>query len=246
MSSQEGGSQPDGNGAKFKDPFVTDAVFGISLPPSSNILAPSNPELESPQYGLYDEIGPLDIYPIPTPHYATSATPSTRYAESPGAFSISSTATSMTSYSPATAISKPAYRVRQVSPLESRPPVSRHRTPDEPSIRTTHGLSTVRESSTSSSSASTVVTETGKVEARKQLPATHKLCRIKICVSVCGEISYGCSDQAVLAQSLSCTYVEYSYHIQRAEARNNTGRSKAKRHTTLEYVTNSGPSSKSE
>ncbi|KAF3042516.1 hypothetical protein E8E11_007577 [Didymella keratinophila] len=171
MSSQEGGSQADGNAAKFKDPFVTDAVFGISLPPSSNILAPSNPELESPQHGLYDDIGPLDIYPVPTPHHATTATPSTRYAESPGAFSISSTATSMTSYSPATAISKSVYRVRQVSPLESRPPVSRHRAPEEPNIRSTHGLSTVRESSTSSSSTSTVVAETGKAEVKKQLPA---------------------------------------------------------------------------
>ncbi|KAF3045439.1 hypothetical protein E8E12_004045 [Didymella heteroderae] len=172
MSSQEGASQFDGNPAKFKDPFVTDSVFGISLPPSSNVLAPSNPELESPHHGLYDEIGPLDIYPVPTPHYATSATPSTRYTESPGAFSTSSTATSMTSYSPATAISKSGYRVRQVSPLESRPPVSRNRAPEEPSIRTTHGLSTVRESSTSSSSASTVVAETGKMEtAKQQLPA---------------------------------------------------------------------------
>ncbi|KAF1933979.1 uncharacterized protein M421DRAFT_157 [Didymella exigua CBS 183.55] len=171
MSSHEGGQHADGNAAKFKDPFVTDSVFGISLPPSSNILARSDPERESPQHGLYDKIGPLDIYPIPTPQYTSSATPSTRYAESPGAFSISSTATSMTSYSPATALPKSSYRVRQVSPLETRPPVSRHRAPEEPSVRTTHGLSTVRESPTSSSSASTVVAETGKAEmAKKQLP----------------------------------------------------------------------------
>ena len=171
MSSQEGAQQAEGNPGGFKDPFA-ESVFGISLPPSSTILARSEPELESPQHGLYDNIGPLDIYPVPTPQYAVSATPSTRHADSPGAFSISSAATSMTSYSPATALSKSSYRVRQVSPLESRPPVSRHKAPEEPSIRTTHGLSTVRESSTSSSSASTVVVDAGKADlAKKQLPA---------------------------------------------------------------------------
>lgn len=171
MSSIEGAQQAERNLGDFKDPFM-ESVFGISLPPTSNILARSEPELESPGSGLYDDIGPLDIYPVPTPQYAVSATPSTRYADSPGAFSVSSAATSATSYSPATALAKSSYRVRQVSPLESRPPISRHRAPDETSIRTAHGLSTVRESSTSSSSASTVVVDTGKVEVtKKRLPA---------------------------------------------------------------------------
>ena len=172
MSSQEGAQQAEHNSTGFKDPF-TESVFGISLPPSSTILARSEPELESPQNGLYDDIGPLDIYPVPTPQYAISATPSTRYTDSPGAFSVSSAATSMTSYSPATALSKASYgRVRQVSPLESRPPVSRYRAPEEPSVRAAHGLSTVRESSTSSSSVSTVVADAGKADlTKKQLPA---------------------------------------------------------------------------
>ncbi|KAJ8116600.1 hypothetical protein OPT61_g2006 [Boeremia exigua] len=171
MSSQEGTQQVESIPEDFKDPF-TESVFGISLPTSSNILARSKPELESPQDDLYDSIGPLDIYPIPTPHYAVSATPSTRYADSPGAFSVSSAATSATSYSPATTLSKPPYRVRQLSPLESRPPISRHRAPEEPSVRTTHGLSTVRESSTSSSSVSTVAADVGKAELiKKSLPA---------------------------------------------------------------------------
>ncbi|UPX13508.1 uncharacterized protein EKO05_0004014 [Ascochyta rabiei] len=167
MSSQEGAQQGEGIPGGYKDPF-SESVFGISLPPpSSTTLARSEPELESPPNGMYDyDLGPLDILPVPTPQYAVSATPSTRYADSPGAFSISSTATSMTSYSPATALSKPTHRVRQVSPLESRPPVRRHRVPEEPDTRTTHGLSTVRESSTSSSSASTVVDL-----AKKHLPA---------------------------------------------------------------------------
>lgn len=171
ISSMEGAQQAERNSTVFKDPF-TESVFGISLPPTSNILVRSEPDLESPQSGLYDNVGPLDMYSIPTPHYAVSATPSTRYADSPGAFSTSSAATSATSYSPATALSKSSYRVRQVSPLESRPPLSRHRAPEETSIRTAHGLSTVRESSTSSSSASTVVTDPSKVEmSKRQLPA---------------------------------------------------------------------------
>lgn len=170
MSSQEGAQHVEGTSGTFKDPFV-ESVFGISLPPSSNVLARSEPVLESPQDVLYDNIGPLDIYPVPTPQYAVSATPSTRYADSPGAFSISSAATSMTSYSPATALSKSSYRVRQVSPLESRPPVRRQATSEEPNARTAHGLSTVRESSTSSSSASTVVADAGKADlAKKQMP----------------------------------------------------------------------------
>ncbi|KAJ4989807.1 hypothetical protein SVAN01_04644 [Stagonosporopsis vannaccii] len=169
MSSIEGVQHAERNLGEFKDPFM-DSVFGISLPPTSNILARSEPELESPQSGLYDSVGPLDIYPIPTPQYTVSATPSTRYADSPGAFSVSSAATSATSYSPATALAKSSYRVRQVSPLESRPPISRHRVPEETNFRTAHGLSTVRESSTSSSSASTVVVDASKVEmAKKQL-----------------------------------------------------------------------------
>lgn len=173
MSSQEGAQPGEGAMAGYKDPF-SESVFGISLPPSSsNIIVRSEPEPDYTRIGLYDyDIGPLDILPVPAPQYAVSATPSTRYADSPGAFSISSTATSMTSYSPATALAKPTHRVRQVSPLESRPPVRRHRAPEEPGIRTTHGLSTVRESSTSSSSASTVVTDMGKADlARKHLPA---------------------------------------------------------------------------
>ncbi|KAH7126988.1 hypothetical protein B0J11DRAFT_291122 [Dendryphion nanum] len=140
----------------FKDPF-SETVLGISLPPSSSILAHSNGHIEGSR--IYDyEAGPLDILPLPTPQYALSSTPSTRYSESPGPFSISSTPTSMSSYSPGVALStKSSSRIRQTSPLQSRPPVTRHRTPEESTFRQQHSLSSVRESSTSSSSASTVL-----------------------------------------------------------------------------------------
>ncbi|KAF2823342.1 hypothetical protein CC86DRAFT_66197 [Ophiobolus disseminans] len=158
MSSQDERQQVEGIPGGYKDPF-SETVLGISLPPSSSILARSEPEFELFSSAYDYEIGPTDILPLPTPQYALSATPSTRYSGSPGPFSVSSTPTSMSSYSPGTAMSRNSHRTKQASPLQSRPPVTRHRTPDEVNTRTPHALSTVRESSTSSSSASTVVVD---------------------------------------------------------------------------------------
>ncbi|RAR07395.1 hypothetical protein DDE83_006505 [Stemphylium lycopersici] len=162
MSSQDDAQPVEGIPGGYKDPF-SETVLGISLPPSSTILARSGPQVEPYNNPLYDyEIGPTDILPLPTPQYALSSTPSTRYSDSPGPFSVSSTPTSMSSYSPGTTLSRASNRTRQASPLQSRPPVTRHKTPDEANTRHPHTLSTVRESSTSSSSASTVVTEGAK------------------------------------------------------------------------------------
>lgn len=169
MSSQDDRQPLEGIPGGYKDPF-SETVLGISLPPSSTILARSEPDIQVFGHGLYDdEIGPTDILPLPTPQYALSATPSTRYSESPGAFSISSTPTSMSSYSPGVTLSKTSLRTRQASPLQSRPPTKRHRTPDESNSRHPHTLSTVRESSTSSSSASTIVAEGARYK-EKQSP----------------------------------------------------------------------------
>ncbi|KAF2205862.1 hypothetical protein GQ43DRAFT_361301 [Delitschia confertaspora ATCC 74209] len=150
----------------YRDPF-SETVLGISLPPSSAILVRSEVELDplDTRYGNYPAPYELseEVLPLPNPLYALSTTPSTRYSESPGPFSVSSTPTSMSSYSPGTALSsKSTTRVRQASPLESRPPVTRIRTNDSPDIRQQHALSSVRESSNSSSSASTIVVENGK------------------------------------------------------------------------------------
>lgn len=162
MSSQEERQPVEGIPGGYKDPF-SETVLGISLPPSSSIFARAEPEVDPLDGGLYGyDIGPTDILPLPTPQYALSATPSTRYSGSPGPFSVSSTPTSMSSYSPGTALSRNSHRTKQASPLQSRPPVTRHKTPDETGTRNPHTLSTVRESSTSSSSASTVVTEGGR------------------------------------------------------------------------------------
>jgi SAM-dependent methyltransferase len=162
MSSQDESQPMGGIPGGYKDPF-SETVLGISLPPSSTLYTRSDPEVDPFDRGLYNyDIGSTDILPLPTPQYALSATPSTRYSGSPGPFSVSSTPTSMSSYSPGTALSRNSHRTKQASPLQSRPPVARHRTPDEPSVRNPHTLSTVRESSTSSSSASTVVTDGAK------------------------------------------------------------------------------------
>lgn len=167
MSSQDERQTMEGIPGGYKDPF-SETVLGISLPSSSSILARSEPDVALFGNALYDyEIGPTDILPLPTPQYALTATPSTHYSESPGPFSISSTPTSMSSYSPGTTLSRTSIRTKQASPLQNKPPVTRHRTPDETTNRHPHALSTVRESSTSSSSASTVIAEGAKVKERQ-------------------------------------------------------------------------------
>ncbi|KAL6703803.1 hypothetical protein ACN47E_009102 [Coniothyrium glycines] len=172
MSSQDERQVVVGIPGSYKDPF-SETVLGISLPTSTSIVALSDSRMGMLGTNFYDyEIGPTDILTIPTPQYTLSTTPSTHYSESPGPFSVSSTPTSMSSYSPATAISKSSLRARQASPLQSRPPVTRHRTPEESNVRHPHTLSTVRESSTSSSSASTVVAE-GVRHKDKQSPTNR-------------------------------------------------------------------------
>ncbi|KAL5117745.1 hypothetical protein ACEQ8H_004355 [Pleosporales sp. CAS-2024a] len=164
MSSQDERQQVDGIPGGYKDPF-SETVLGISITPSSTLFARSESEVDPLDRGLYGRhLGSMDILPLPTPQYALSATPSTRYTGSPGPFSVSSTPTSMSSYSPGNALSRNSHRSKQTSPLQSRPPVTRHMTPDESNSRNPNTLSTVRESSTSSSSASTVVTERRKAK----------------------------------------------------------------------------------
>ncbi|KAF2275051.1 uncharacterized protein EI97DRAFT_502292 [Westerdykella ornata] len=158
MSSQEEGQSSNALPGVFKDPF-SETVLGISLPATSSILTRSDPQVEIQGDTSHEyEIGPTEILTLPTPQYALSTTPSTRYSESPGPFSVSSTPTSMSSYSPGVVLSSKT-RVRQASPLQGRPPLARQNTPDDSRIRPQRGLSSVRESSTSSSSTSTVVAD---------------------------------------------------------------------------------------
>ncbi|KAI2609249.1 hypothetical protein GGR54DRAFT_381384 [Hypoxylon sp. NC1633] len=101
-----------------------------------------------------------------------SASPSTRFSESPGPgpYSRDTTPTSMSSQSPGLVAPHrfPIARARQVSPAETRPPVTRRRAgsiPNEgdPFSSDPHGLAAVREALTSSSSNSTV-----RIEEKKE------------------------------------------------------------------------------
>ncbi|KAF2643309.1 hypothetical protein P280DRAFT_478104 [Massarina eburnea CBS 473.64] len=127
MSSQENRNVGKGIPGVFKDPF-SETVLGISLPLSSTILADEHHRSDYPDHLQYNfEPGPTDAMP-PAPLYTLSTTPSTHYSESPGPFSVSSTPTSMSSYSHSPSVtlpSKPMARNRQASPLQSKPPILR-------------------------------------------------------------------------------------------------------------------------
>lgn len=145
------------------------SVFGITVPAVSSTpplgqsseLATSNSRMASYNTRNTTEALSTQNVPPPTPTFADSGS-STRRSESPGAFSRTSTPTSMSSQSPgvSTPIKAPISR-RQLSPTRSRPPVTRRKFPGIPlqedsSISRSRGLTAVRESLTSSSSSSTV------------------------------------------------------------------------------------------
>ncbi|KAF1991972.1 hypothetical protein K402DRAFT_75641 [Aulographum hederae CBS 113979] len=155
---------PEAGSSGFKDPFP-DSVLGITMPAvvegfHRDERGSEKLQTHLPGFDMLPSIATQNL-PPPTPLYTLSASPSTRYTDSPGAFSLSSTPTSMSSYaSGIVATAKPSVRPRQISPTRSRPPVTRRRPEDSPGPDA-QALSSVRESS-SSSSASTVIAEGGK------------------------------------------------------------------------------------
>lgn len=66
--------------------------------------------------------------PPPTPIIPSASSPSTRYSESPGVWSRTSTPTTLSSYSPGIVHSAKSSRLRQPSPSQSRLPVFFHQT----------------------------------------------------------------------------------------------------------------------
>ena len=159
--------------AGYPDPFPG-AILGMTIPSisssTSNIPRTGSVPLEhatsSSRMATYtsrhqpQRLSTHDI-PPPTPNYAAySSSSSTRFSESPGPFSRTSTPTSISSHSPGIPLpSKTNTRVRQISPVRSRPPVTRRKIggisrDDIPTD--VQGLPAVRESLTSSSSSSTV------------------------------------------------------------------------------------------
>ncbi|KAI8947934.1 hypothetical protein F4801DRAFT_486374 [Xylaria longipes] len=128
--------------------------------------------------------------PPPTPQFSGasshsqlssfSASPSTRFSGSPGPgpYSRDTTPTSTCSQSPGIVVPMrlPAPRVKQASPAETRPPITRRRTGsvsnEEGSFSADpQGLAAVREALTSSSSNSTVRAEEKKANKIGRVPA---------------------------------------------------------------------------
>ncbi|KAI0135260.1 hypothetical protein F4814DRAFT_15761 [Daldinia grandis] len=126
--------------------------------------------------------------PPPTPLFSSgsshsqlsafSASPSTRFSESPGpgTYSRDTTPTSISSQSPGLFVPYrlPVSRARQASPAETRPPVTRRRAGSIPNDGDTfgtdpNGLAAVREALNSSSSNSTVRPEDKEKKARRGL-----------------------------------------------------------------------------
>ena len=183
--SREITSSPGG----YTDPFPG-SMLGISMPSvsaSSSVVqgvrpliseeATSSSRMEN--YMSRGQTQKLSTTSLPRPASgfpAHSSSPSTRYSESPGPFSRTSTPTSMSSHSPGIVLapSKSGSRPRQPSPTRSRPPITRRRLggtvhQDDLDSARTQGLPALRESLTSSSSSSTVkgVDRTEAKEAQK-------------------------------------------------------------------------------
>lgn len=152
----------------YRDAFPG-SVFGITMPAVSSTptlgqssqLATSSSRMASYNTRSTREALSTQNLPPPTLTFADSGS-STRRSESPGAFSRTSTPTSMSSQSPGVSIPvKAPISRKQLSPTRSRPPVTRRKFPGIPlqedsNISQSRGLTAVRESLTSSSSSSTV------------------------------------------------------------------------------------------
>ena len=161
----ETSSSPGG----YTDPFPG-SILGISLPTVSQSAShipgtrstPTAYATSNSRMANYIQRPPLAKTPVndltpPIPHYAArSSSTSTRYSESPGPFSRTSTPTSASSYSPGIVQSaRPTPRLKtSTSPTRSRPPLTRRNigvvAPLEVAVED-RGLPPLRESSSSSS-----------------------------------------------------------------------------------------------
>ena len=170
--SDRGASQ--GGQEMYREEF-DNSVLGISLPATS---AYDDKDMSTGlNQGLYggDQGALARNITSPVTGYAPSATPSTRYTDSP--FSHVPTPSSTSSYSPAVAVTSGHSTLqRQVSPTQTRPPVTR-RTPSKQDASRL-GLPPVREASTSSSN-STARAPTAKTNQPKELQRKASTGRLK-------------------------------------------------------------------
>ncbi|KAL8728284.1 MAG: hypothetical protein Q9181_005399 [Wetmoreana brouardii] len=150
------------------------SVFGVAVPAvsSSSTNFPTRVAESAHQATSSSRMANYNTYRAPktptpqllpplAPSFANSSGSSTRRSESPGSFSRTSTPTSISSYSPSfPATTKSPLRVRQISPTQSRPPVTRNwpgnNSKQELGTGESQGLSAVQELANSSSSSDTV------------------------------------------------------------------------------------------
>ncbi|KXT04405.1 hypothetical protein AC578_3566 [Pseudocercospora eumusae] len=145
-----------------------DSVLGISLP-STFSFGQRHAEKDH-AHDYYDHQPLSREFTPPVPAYAQSATPSTRYTDSP--FSHVPTPSSTSSYSPGImATSAPGPRSQTMaSPAKSYPPVSQRPYIDKASKS---GLAPVRESSTSSSNSTVKVGARQHVAKKASAPKSN-------------------------------------------------------------------------
>ncbi len=163
------------NPGAYRDPFAG-SILGVAMPARSSSTS-YLPGMAAVPYHQATSSSRMATYnnPQPTPHalstrnlspptanFAYSSGSSTRRSESPGAFSRTSTPTSMSSHSPGIPLpAKSPLAVRQTSPTRSRPPLTRIRMgnlspQDDAHLPQKQGLTALREYRTSSSSSSTI------------------------------------------------------------------------------------------
>ena len=176
----------------MSDPFP-EAIFGLGVPepPTLTSRIPATRPMYSAQATSSSRMASFAARQTPErPHLAEIVPPPTIFthssgssshlSDSPGAFSRTSTPTSLSSHSPGITVPvKSALRTRQVSPIRSRPPVTRRRVAgstarDDDDPTGGEGLPALKESATSSSSSSTI---RGPDRVEK-LPSSHAAPRV--------------------------------------------------------------------
>jgi len=162
VSSQEESVSLDPVSSGYADPY-SDTILGIPMPS----YGPLYKEPQEDVINLDQYITQISNVMPPAPLYALSATPSTGYSS--GLFSVTSTPTSMSSHSPGNLLSstsKDGSRTVQQSPTRSRPSTSRRLTNESAGSVDSPGLSTVRESSSSSTSTLRASDNGGRLKER--------------------------------------------------------------------------------
>ena len=174
--------------ADMSDPFP-EAIFGVGVPelPTLTSRIPTTRPMYSAQATSSSRMASFAARQLPDRPHLVDVVPSittfthssgseSRLSDSPGAFSQTSTPTSLSSHSPGITlpVKSTTLRTRQISPTRSRPPVTRRRVVgstvrDDEDSTSVEGLSCLKESITSSSSSSTL----RGLERVEKLSSTH-------------------------------------------------------------------------